>query len=339
MINEKASKYISLISISLAVIFVFVSVFALKSFNSTEVVSTSGQSSTIETVLNKNIVTDIDIKIKESDWEWLIENATDEEYRSADITINGETFYNVGVRPKGNSSLSSVANDDTTDRYSLKIDFGQYVDGQTYHGIRKLALNNNISDATYMKEAISYDIYNFLGIPTPEYSYSNIKINGEQWGLYLALEVIEERFVEKNYGELEGNLYKPETMGVGAKKDEGNKDAMPDMKNNQGKEGGMMNPPNMPNNEGNNKEGNKPMNIPNENQNMAGNMNKENAGMGQMSPMMGGKNNEGADFKYIDDNISSYSTLRDSAVFKSTTDEDFENIIEMMKSLENGRDI
>ncbi len=64
---------------------------------------------------------------------------------------------------------------------------------------------------------------------------------------------------------------------------------MPDMKNNQGKEGGMMNPPNMPNNEGNNKEGNKPMNIPNENQNMAGNMNKENARMGQMSPMMGGK--------------------------------------------------
>lgn len=339
MINEKASKYISLISISLAVIFVFVSVFALKSFNSTEAVSTSGQASTIETVLNKNIVTNIDIKIKESDWEWLIENATDEEYRSADITINGETFYNVGVRPKGNSSLSSVANDDTTDRYSLKIDFGQYVDGQTYHGIRKLALNNNISDATYMKEAISYDIYNFFGIPTPEYSYSNIKINGEQWGLYLALEVIEERFVEKNYGELEGNLYKPETMGVGAKKDEGNKDAMPDMKNNQGKEGGMMNPPNMPNNEGNNKEGNKPMNIPNENQNMAGNMNKENAGMGQMSSMMGGKNNEGADFKYIDDNISSYSTLRDSAVFKSTTDEDFENVIEMMKSLENGRDI
>lgn len=339
MINEKASKYISLISISLAVIFVFVSVFALKSFNSTEALITSGKSSTIDTVLNKNIVTDIDIKIKESDWEWLIENATDEEYRSADITINGETFYNVGVRPKGNSSLSSVANDDTTDRYSLKIDFGQYVDGQTYHGIRKLALNNNISDATYMKEAISYDIYNFLGIPTPEYSYSNIKINGEQWGLYLALEVIEERFVEKNYGELEGNLYKPETMGVGGKKDEGNKNAMPDMKNNQGKEGGMMNPPNMPNNEGNNKEGNKPMNIPNENQNMAGNMNKENAGMGQMSPMMGGKNNEGADFKYIDDNISSYSTLRDSAVFKSTTDKDFENVIEMMKSLENGKDI
>ena len=58
-----------------------------------------------------------------------------------------------------------------------------------------------------------------------------------------------------------------------------------------------MNPPNMPNNEGNNKEGNKPMNIPNENQNMAWNMNKEMKD-GTNAPMMGGKNNEGADFKY-----------------------------------------
>lgn len=49
---------------------------------------------------------------------------------------------NVGIRPKGNSSLSMVASDDKTDRFSLKIDFGEYVDGQTYHGIRKLALNN-----------------------------------------------------------------------------------------------------------------------------------------------------------------------------------------------------
>ncbi|WP_332843350.1 CotH kinase family protein [Paraclostridium sp. AKS73] len=150
-----------------------------------------------EDVLDKNSITSIDIKIKESDWEWLLENATKEEYKSADVTINGEAFNNVGIRPKGNSSLTSVANDSTTDRYSIKIDFGQYVDGQTYHGIRKLALNNNISDATYMKEAISYDIYNLLGIATPEYSYTDIKINGSDWGLYLGVEVIDERFIEK----------------------------------------------------------------------------------------------------------------------------------------------
>ena len=78
-----------------------------------------------------------------------------------------------------------------------------------------------ISDPTYLKEYISYDIYKFLGIATPEYSYVDISINGESWGLYLALEVMEERFIEKNYGELEGNLYKPESMEMGGNK-EGN---------------------------------------------------------------------------------------------------------------------
>lgn len=339
MINEKGSKYISLISISLAVIFVFISVFTVNSIKYIKAVATDeeGVSNNIDNILDKNLITDIDIKIKDSDWKWLLENATDEEYRSADVTINGESFYNVGIRPKGNSSLSSVANDDTTDRYSFKIDFGQYVDGQTYHGIRKLALNNNISDATYMKEAISYDIYDFLGVPTPEYSYSNIKVNDNQWGLYLALEIIDERFIEKNYGESVGNLYKPETMGVGAKKEDNRgQDFIPNIENSQSKENQMTNQPNMPNNLGENNVNYKNQNILN---NIENNQKQEELGIAQMPSIMGGKDNGGADLRYIDDNVSSYSILRDSAVLKSTTDKDFENVIKMMKSLESGVNI
>ncbi|MGG5461346.1 CotH kinase family protein [Clostridium sp. B9] len=329
MISDKGSKYISIIGIFLAVIFVFVSMFSINSTDAIETVSNNIENN-VEEVLDKDTITDINIKIDESDWNWLIENATDEEYRSADVTINGETFYNVGVRPKGNSSLSSVANDGTTDRYSLKLDFGEYVDGQTYHGIRKLALNNNISDTTYMKEAISYDVYEFLGIPTPEYSYSDIKINGEDWGLYLAVEVLDERFVEKNYGTNEGNLYKPETMGVGAgNKGDNEKNQMPMEVNNQDL-GGMGNPPELPNGE----KGDRPMPP-----NGINNATSEGNGGKAKGPGGMGQNTEGADFKYIDDNIESYSLLRDSAVFKETTDEDFENVVEMMKSLNEGGDI
>lgn len=336
MINDKQSKYISVISIILSLIFIIVSIHIPQKQNNTEV------GVIIEDVLYKNSLTNIDIKIKQSDWEWLLENATKEEYKSADITINGEAFHNVGIRPKGNSSLTSVANDSTTDRYSIKIDFGQYVDGQTYHGIRKLALNNNISDATYMKEAISYDIYNFLGIATPEYSYTDIKINGSDWGLYLGVEVIDERFIEKNYGEMDGNLYKPETMNVGGKKD-GNGD-MPDM---GGKPPGMngdipkmdedmpdMNP-NM-NNEALNKNGNiSELDGDMQKWDMNGEKDENNGG----KPKIGNKNNQGADLKYIDDDIDSYSILRDSAVFKNTTDKDFKKVIDMMKCLSTGKDI
>lgn len=343
MINDKQSKYISVISIILSVVFIVVSIYIPKNKTDIEALANT------EDVLDKNSITIIDIKIKDSDWEWLLENATKEEYKSADVTINGETFNNVGIRPKGNSSLTSVANDSTTDRYSIKIDFGQYVDGQTYHGIRKLALNNNISDATYMKEAISYDIYNFLGIATPEYSYTDIKINGSDWGLYLGVEVIDERFIEKNYGEISGNLYKPETMNMGGNKGNNGEMQRPDMDGNKPQMGD--NPPNMDRNIPKMDEvppamnGDAPNMVQNQNvsredgdiKNLEGNKNNEEDKGG--APKMGNKDSQGADLKYIDDDVDSYSILRDSAVFKNTTDKDFESVIDMMESLSTGNDI
>ena len=290
LIHEKYMRHISLIAMLLAVIFV---VSALYIQPTKELVENND--TIIEEVLNKEKITEVNIEISETDWQWLLDNATKEEYRSGNITINGETFYNVGIRPKGNSSLSMVASDDTTDRFSLKIDFGEYVQGQTYHGIRKLALNNMMSDKTYMKEYISYDVLSYLDVPTPEYSYANISINGKEWGLYLAVEVIEERFVKKQFGSLEGNLYKPDSI---SKEDEGrNQGGMP-----QGRRPPMG-----------------------ENQ-----QSKKNQSRG----VEGGGN-----LKYIDDKVSSYSAIVDGTVFETTTDEDLQRVIDMIKNLNEGKDI
>ncbi len=138
----------------------------------------------------------------------------EEEYYSANITINGETYYNVGLRAKGNTTLSQIANDDTTDRYSFKVKFDEYIDGQTLKGLEKLALNNMMQDTTYMKEYLSYDLLNKMGVSTPAFQYASITLNGEPWGLYLALEVMEESYIERYYGTTGGNLYKPETTNM-----------------------------------------------------------------------------------------------------------------------------
>ena len=173
----------------------------------------TAQSEYVNKLFDKDKIININIDMKQDDFDWIIENATREEYRSADITVNGTTFHNVGIRPKGNSSLRTVAQDENSDRFSFKVKFDAYLEGQNCFGLNKLALNNIIMDKTYMKEYLAYDMFSSIGVVTPKYAYANITVNGKPWGLYLAVESMAESFVKRNYGSLEGHLYRPEGAG------------------------------------------------------------------------------------------------------------------------------
>ncbi len=166
-------------------------------------------------LFGEDSVIQIDIRMEDGAWEEMLDNAMAEEYYSCDVTINGHELRHVGIRPKGNTSLSAIAADPDTDRYSLKLEFDHYVDGQTCLGLDKLILNNNYADATNMKEAIVYDMYRYLEADASLYNHAEISVNGTYWGVYLALEAVEDSFLLRNYGVEGGNLYKPEGMDMG----------------------------------------------------------------------------------------------------------------------------
>ncbi len=163
-------------------------------------------------VFNKNKVTTVDIEIAEEDWEDMLENAEEEEFKQANITVNGKRVENVAIRTKGNISLSSVVNSDS-DRYSLKIDFDYYDHTKSLFGLKKMNLNNNYSDSTLMREYISYELMEKMGLPTPAHSYMYITVNGEERGLYLGVEAVDETFLANNYGSNSGFLFKPDGVG------------------------------------------------------------------------------------------------------------------------------
>lgn len=154
------------------------------------------------------------IDIVMDDWDELIENAMSEEYYAANAVIDGESYKNIGIRAKGNTSLSTVASLDS-ERYSFKIEFDQYDSSITYHGLDKLSLNNLIQDSTMMKDYLTYTMMNEFGVAAPLCSFVYITVNGEDWGLYLAVEGVEESFLERNYGSDYGELYKPDSMSFG----------------------------------------------------------------------------------------------------------------------------
>ena len=225
LVNQKYYGVIATVAILLALAIV-VGMIAL-SGNTTLTGGTSlTQPDYVSKVFNKNTVIQINIEANQQDWDNMLENASKEEYISVDITVNGEKFQNVGIRTKGNASLMT-AQSSGTDKFSFKVDFGQYIKNQTMHGLEEMALNNMIGDSTYMKEYLSYEMFSELGVPTPAYAYANISVNGQQWGLYIANEVVEESFINRYYGTTGGNLYKPETSEMGG----GGNGNRPDMGN------------------------------------------------------------------------------------------------------------
>ena len=242
----------------------------------------------------------IDIKMNEDDWDEMLKNATSEEYYTCDVVINGKTIYNVGIRPKGNTSLSSIAMDPDTDRFSFKLEFDHFVEGQTCYGLDKLILNNNYADATNMKEAIIYDMFEYLGADASLYNYATISLNGQYKGVYLALEGVEKSFMLRNFGTQDGELYKPDPMEMGGG-NSGKPSEMPDM------------------------DGEKPE--------MSEGSEKGPGGGG--GPMMGGN---GANLNYIDDDLDSYSSIWDGAL-SDTSKADHRRVVTALKNISEGTDL
>ncbi|MBE5776710.1 MAG: spore coat protein CotH [Clostridiales bacterium] len=154
-----------------------------------------------------------EINVQMADWDGFIAACENEEYALCTVTVDGETFKNVAIRAKGNTSLSRVSAYQNN-RYSFKVEFDHYDDAITYHGLDKLSLNNLIQDKTLMKDYLAYTLMGKMGVMSPLCSYVKLCVNGEYYGLYLAVEGVEDAFLARN-GSAGGELYKPDSTSFG----------------------------------------------------------------------------------------------------------------------------
>lgn len=313
------------------------------------------------------------VDIVMDDWDELIDNATSEEYYAAAVVIDGEAYKNVGIRGKGNTSLSTVASMDS-DRYSFKVEFDHYDSSISYHGLDKLSLNNLIQDSTMMKDYLTYTMMNEFGVAAPLCSFVYITVNGEDWGIYLAVEGIEDSFLERNYGSNYGELYKPDSMSFGGGRGNGKDFNMEDFMNNANTSDGSTEAepntsiPQMPDMQGGTMPdmgGFDPSQMQGDNIPGRGNIDPsqmqggfgggnvpQKPGMTQDD--MGSENNDKSSFggrgasggmgssdvklQYVDDNTSSYSNIWNNAKTDITA-ADQTRLIESLKKLSNGEQI
>ncbi len=107
-----------------------------------------------------------------------------------------------GLRLKGDHSFRNLDG-----KAGFKIDYGEWDQGATLHGVRRLTLNNMVQDPTMLSEHLSYWLHGLVGVPAPRHGYACVSVNDELFGLYSVVETMDEQFLERAFDDLEGYLY------------------------------------------------------------------------------------------------------------------------------------
>lgn len=316
------SKFIKIICGFFAIIAIVIVVLFINGVKLGIVSDDSMNLSYVDKIFDDSFVHNIEIKI--DDWNNFIDTATSETYSSIDVTIDNETIKDVGLRAKGNTSLTTVKQLDS-DRYSMKIEFDCFQANKLYHGLDKLCLNNLIQDNTLMKDYLTYKMMNENGVPAPLASFAYVKVNDEDWGLFLAVEAVEDSFLERNYGRAYGNLYKPDSTDMGGGRGNGGGFNMKEV---DFEKMGMDNPFE------NNNNGNIRFSNVASRSSIASKSNMRGRPFGGGGPGMG-MGSDDAKLKYIDDEIDSYSNIFDNEKTNSKK-ADKKRLIKALKYLSEG---
>ena len=139
------------------------------------------------------------------------------QYGSGVVTINGESLNDVGIRYKGNGSFWAGH---FWGKYSFKIDFSEYVKGQEFCGLKKINLNNEITDPSMLREPLSYYFFRSAGVPASRTGWARVSLTRGQGkpasdlGLYVSVEQVDERFLKRHFGSSKGLLLKPSCFGA-----------------------------------------------------------------------------------------------------------------------------
>jgi spore coat protein H len=135
-----------------------------------------------------------------ADWAALRANFQTNQYYAANLTVDGETVKQVGIRSRGFGSRSGA-------KPGLKIDFNKYVSGQEFHGYKSIVLDNVTQDPSMMRELLANSVFEAVGIAAPQISFCRLTVNTDFWGLYTLIEAVSKPFLKARLGEESGTLY------------------------------------------------------------------------------------------------------------------------------------
>ena len=157
---------------------------------------------------------EVNIELSDEDWQRIryegrsfvgtftgCERTYDYTYVTGEVTVDGQRYDEVAVRKKG--FLGSLS----TERPSLKLNFGRIIEGQRHAEMKRMTLNNNKQDPSNSHQCMAYELFRKAGVIAPRCNFAHVTVNGEDLGIYTHVESIKKPFLSRHFEDVDGNLY------------------------------------------------------------------------------------------------------------------------------------
>ncbi|MBN2533331.1 MAG: CotH kinase family protein [Spirochaetales bacterium] len=173
----------------------------------------------------------IDIFIDPADFQAIENNVNslsimspeDPMYVPVTVEYNGYTWWHVGFRYKGQSTLF-MPRMEGKKKMPFRLNFDKFednfpeIDNQRFYGFSEMTFANNWYDPSFLRDRLCGEIFRDGGIPAARGGFCRIYIdtgNGMvYWGLYSMIEDPSDQMLTYQFEDDTGNLYKPEGTGA-----------------------------------------------------------------------------------------------------------------------------
>lgn len=157
--------------------------------------ATPALAQTTDDFFNPEVLQRVDLWLNSKDWEKLKQNFEENTYYPADVTWNGQTVRNIGIRSRGLGSRSGT-------KPGLRVDMDRYASDQTFLGLKSFILDNLTQDASGVRETVTMRLFARLGIPAPREAHTRLYVNGSYAGLYALVESVDKTMLARVFGSI-----------------------------------------------------------------------------------------------------------------------------------------
>jgi spore coat protein CotH len=159
-------------------------------------------------VFNPDQLLTLALGIDPGDFSRVLADTTYSIVAPAQMQCEGEAPLTVGVRRKRSGGRQKVG---------FKLDMNAFVPGHEWYGLKKLSLENGVSEGdtedgaevrAYVGEYLAWRLMVLSGAISSRATFMALEVNGESLGVYVNVEQVDKRFLQERLGDDSGWLYK-----------------------------------------------------------------------------------------------------------------------------------